>query len=109
MIVYKDRTAGFQGGSSLRDSDFFGATGDFRPRLEIVTSLPTPISANPTLLGDPGFATGDRVEDVVNGPGQGSLLTSASYPAFTCPGAAVDVRSSVANCFAFVHASAPPW
>jgi len=32
-------------------------TGDFRPRLQVMPSLPTPISANPALLGDPGFGT----------------------------------------------------
>lgn len=32
-------------------------TGDFRPRLQVMPSLPTPISAKPALLGDPGFGT----------------------------------------------------
>jgi hypothetical protein len=36
----------------------FLTTGDFRPRLQVISSLPTPISAKAALFGDPGFATG---------------------------------------------------
>src|SRR6185312_3708019 len=50
------------------DKFTFGA-GDSRPRLQIVTSLPTPISATPALLGDPGFATVRWRLEVANEPG----------------------------------------